>query len=614
MTVTWTASLATDDTAETGDFTDLSAATGTLTFSASASQRTATFTVPTAQDTANEADETFTVTLSGVSSNAALAADPTATGTITNDDVPGAPTDFRAGVGDAQVDLSWDAPAPGANITRHEYRQKEGSGSYPPTWMQIESSAPGGTNEKGYTVTGLTNEVAHTFELRAVNDAGDGTAAEAGPVTPTPGICDRTQQVRDGIVDYLPLTRTCEEVNKADLAAITGILDLEDTGITSIQSGDFAGLTALTELYLDGNSLSSLPAGVFSGLSALTTLGLLGNGLEELLDEVFSGLTALTALWLDANSLDELPDEVFDGLSSLKRIYLDGNDLEELPDEVFSDLTGLTHLTLDDNPDSGDVLPLTVTVEKEGTDQVRAKVAAGAPFAVDFTPTVVNGSLAASDTKLAVEAGAVHGTPETVTRTSGTTAAVTVDIDLTTQPDLPTNHSGYEFVKATGSEPAEILPAETGDGDTLPTLSVDDAEATEGSPVSFTVALSAASTETVTVDWATLGLPGNLLRPAEFRLHGERGRLRAGGGHAGLRAGGYGEDGLGGDARGHDARGGRAVPAALVEPDARGVRGRGQRGAGALGHDSRRRRSAGGERRGRDRGRGRRRELHGAAV
>ena len=44
--------------------------------------------MPTAQDATDEENETFTVTLSGVSSNAQLAADPTATGTITDDDLP----------------------------------------------------------------------------------------------------------------------------------------------------------------------------------------------------------------------------------------------------------------------------------------------------------------------------------------------------------------------------------------------------------------------------------------------------------------------------------------------------------------------------------------------
>ena len=86
VTFTWTASLATDDTAVAGDFTDLSAATGTLTIAAG--DEMAKFTVPTAEDSADEADETFTVTLSGVSANAELGSDATAKGTIRDDDDP----------------------------------------------------------------------------------------------------------------------------------------------------------------------------------------------------------------------------------------------------------------------------------------------------------------------------------------------------------------------------------------------------------------------------------------------------------------------------------------------------------------------------------------------
>ena len=47
-----------------------------------------TFTVLTAEDFTDEENETFTVTLSGVSASAQLAADPTATGTIVDDDAP----------------------------------------------------------------------------------------------------------------------------------------------------------------------------------------------------------------------------------------------------------------------------------------------------------------------------------------------------------------------------------------------------------------------------------------------------------------------------------------------------------------------------------------------
>ena len=50
----------------------------------------ATFTISTTEDSTDEPDETFTVTLSGVSSNAALGSSATATGTIVDDD--GKPT------------------------------------------------------------------------------------------------------------------------------------------------------------------------------------------------------------------------------------------------------------------------------------------------------------------------------------------------------------------------------------------------------------------------------------------------------------------------------------------------------------------------------------------
>ena len=58
--------------------------------------------------------------------------------------VPSAPTNFIAGVGDTQVTLSWDAPASDSGVTRHEYRFKTGTESYPATWEQISSkrSAP----------------------------------------------------------------------------------------------------------------------------------------------------------------------------------------------------------------------------------------------------------------------------------------------------------------------------------------------------------------------------------------------------------------------------------------------------------------------------------------
>ena len=397
---------------------------------------------------------------------------------------PAMPTGFKAVVGNGQVPLSWDTPASGADITRHEYRFKTGTGSYPTAWTRILNSAPGETHQASFTVTGLRNEVVHKFQLQAENDQGVSTVVESDEVTPTPGICDRTEQVRNAIVAATGAAE-CAAVTVADLAGLSGSdrLSLISTGITSLKSGDFAGLGALTHLSLTGNALSSLPENVFSGLRKLLNLNLTGNALSSLPENVFSEVPRLSSLYLDGNDLSSLPENVFSGLTKLSILSLDGNDLNSLsagvfsglgnlrnlrlagndlsslPDNVFSGLTRLQELKLEDNPNSGDMLPLTVTVEKVGTDQARAKVLAGAPFAVNFTPTVVHGTLSGGATALGVARGWVDGTPVTVERTAGTTPAVTVDIDLTTQPSLPAvSHSGYEFVRSTDL-PVEILPS-----------------------------------------------------------------------------------------------------------------------------------------------------------
>ena len=553
--VDYATSVATGDDAVSG--TDFTAASGTLTIAATDNTATGTIEVQTTEDDASESAETFTLTISSPD-NATLTTDTTAKGTINNRATTAAePTTFAAAVGDAQVVLSWDAPDSASGVTRHEYQYKEGTGAYK-GWVQIANSGVDGANEAGFTVTGLTNEVLHTFQLRAVNAQGESTAAEADPVTPTPGICGRTQKVHEIIVYYLGeagVKRTCAGVNVADLESFTAFLEMPNEGIASLKTGDFAGLTnvtrlglgrnsfttlpanvfsgltslevlelsagdlisldarafsglssleqvnlgvnelsslpanvfsglssltslildqneltsplpaglfdgltALEEIRLGDNDLTALPAGVFSGLTALKDLKLEDNNLTSLDARQFSGLTTLEEITLNGNALTALPAGLLAGLTSLEKLGLRDNDLTSLPDGLFSGLTGLTTLALGDNPNTGDTLALTVTVEKFGTDQARAKVLAGAPFAVDFTATVVNGSLPTGVTKLAVAAASVNGTAVTVTRTSGTMAAVTVDLDLTTQPTLPTDHTGYEFEKAASGLPAEILP------------------------------------------------------------------------------------------------------------------------------------------------------------
>ena len=214
--------------------------------------------------------------------------------------------------------------------------------------------------------------------------------------TPTPTLCDRTPQVRDAIVAAVPRVSDCNDVTQTQLATGITSLFLNGQSITTLQADDFAGLTRLVELRLYDNQLSTLPANLFDGLSSLTTL------------------------YLNGNQLSLLPKGLFDGLSSLATLYLYGNAV--------------------------DPLPLTLSLEQVGTDQVQAVAPIGAPFEIVLPISVTNGRLSGGATTLTIPAGSVASASLTVVRTPGTTAAVTVDMGPL--PRRPANHVGYALVKS----------------------------------------------------------------------------------------------------------------------------------------------------------------------
>ena len=274
-----------------------------------------------------------------------LASAPTAAVTA---GVPAAPSNLLAAPGDTTVALSWDAPA--ATIARHEYRFKT-DGSYPDDWTAITDSAPGGANATGITVPSLTNGLAYTFQVRAVDTDGvEGEPAESTTVTPAPagGICARTLQVQTAILTVISGVDDCAAVTATHLSAISR-LSLNSAGVGSLQSNDFAGLSSLQSLDVASNDLTELPAGVFSGLSSLQTIFARDNDLTELPADVFSGLSSLQTLRIDFNDLTELPAGVFSGLSSLTLLNVSNNDLETLPADVFSGLSSLETLDVSGN-------------------------------------------------------------------------------------------------------------------------------------------------------------------------------------------------------------------------------------------------------------------------
>ena len=127
------------------------------------------------------------------------------------------------------------------------------------------------------------------------------------------------------------------------------VLKLERAGITSLKSGDFAGLTSLMTLDLSENSLTELPSNIFVGLENLSSLSLLSNSLTSLSADVFKELTELTILTLQGNNLFSLDGDIFDSLTRLERLNWSGNYLTTLPNGIFDNLTMLRDLGLSVN-------------------------------------------------------------------------------------------------------------------------------------------------------------------------------------------------------------------------------------------------------------------------
>jgi len=95
--------------------------------------------------------------------------------------LPGAPTSVSGNPGNAQVSLTWSAPAAtgGYSITDYAVQYSSNSGS---SWTTFSRSASATTSA---TVTGLTNGTGYVFRVAAVTVLGTGPYSTAsGSVTP----------------------------------------------------------------------------------------------------------------------------------------------------------------------------------------------------------------------------------------------------------------------------------------------------------------------------------------------------------------------------------------------------------------------------------------------
>ncbi len=343
-----------------------------------------------------------------------------------------------------------------------------------------------GTADITVTATDTADQtVTQTFTISITNTA------------PT-DLCSRTAVVKNLIISEVSGKTNCADITTAELADIR---DLSFSSIpnspfnlagSNLKSGDFAGLTGLTELFFRFSQLTTIPADIFSGLSALERLFLNNNQLSSLPSGIFAGLTSLTTLNLSNNSLPaSLPASLFADVSRNAITLPTGTTINAAAPTTVGTIANITNLVENGSPqtvdvadkfsDTGDTLTYTVesnntataTVEVSGSTLTIAPVAAGSATititATDTAGQTVTQTFAVTvvdTTPVAVPSISIS--PATVTATVGTAIAnITIDSSggaVDSYSISPTLTAGLTLDTATGAisgTPTATAPSRT---------------------------------------------------------------------------------------------------------------------------------------------------------
>ncbi len=273
------------------------------------------------------------------------------------------------------------------------------------------------------------------------------------------------------LVDPMPLIVSLQQVDANQFQAVipTGapfnvVLPVSAMMVT-IPKGSFtsAPFTVVDMATVNIDALPSLPANHFGYAFSKSTVC---NRTPEVAEAIAAAvpdvtdcanvtevdLATITTLNLSSMSITALKSDDFSGMLSLTTLNLSNNILSSLPDGIFDDLPSLTTLDLSGN--SVSPFPFTVSLQKVGENMLKTVVPTGAPFDIAVPVIIKTGNTLTGTINLTIPQGSRESQLGTVTRTAGTTAAVTADIG--TLPSLPATHTGYALVK-TNQQPLEIF-------------------------------------------------------------------------------------------------------------------------------------------------------------
>ena len=434
-----------NDTAAAGsDFTGNSGSGVTIT----AGNTTQTLTILTTDDSIDEVNETFNVTITNPGN--ATISDGTGVGTLNdNDSLPSLSiADNSASEGDvlsltvtlsaaSEKDVSFDwATSNGTAIAGTDYTTASGSGV---------TIAAGST-------TAVLNVNTTEDTLDEVNKTLDINLSNVSNATLSDGLAVGT--INDD--DALPSL------------SIDDITVTEGTNLVFTVTLSTASDQAVSFDWTTVDNTATSPTDFLSGSA---------NG-----ETIAAGNTTKTITIVSNNdSLDEISETFNVTISN------PGN-------ATISDATGVGSLNDDDSTPSLSINDLTVTEGGDAIFTVTLSAASDQDVTFDWT-TSDNTALAGSD---------YTADSDSVTITAGNTSA---NITVATTNDTTDEDAQSFNLNLSNPGNASIADgtgvATLNDDDSAPSLSIDDVVVTEGTTISFTASLTAASEKDVTFDWAT---------------------------------------------------------------------------------------------------------------
>ena len=158
------------------------------------------------------------------------------------------------GGGSPPFDMSATVSVTGGTITRSTVSFSGGGRGM----SEVITVTHAGDDPATVTVSGA----AFTEGTHSGITAANGTALSVPRNGDANGICSRTRQIQDAILDLLGNV-PCGIVTDADLAGITKPLAVVGTSMSTLREGDLANLTGVRDLYLYGNEIAELPDGFF---------------------------------------------------------------------------------------------------------------------------------------------------------------------------------------------------------------------------------------------------------------------------------------------------------------------------------------------------------------